>query len=121
MYKEDILHCLRRVSNTIQSQVYLNGNGEVEAFLAENIMTRLVRTDLSEDDTVYFCVVKEAFSLAFRDLAYFIRSNDQSIESNLSQIANSKTFDDFQSKVEAWRTTCLINKFFLNCDMSIIY
>ncbi len=120
MYKEDILHCLKRVDNILQSQVYLSGNGEVENLLAENITNVIYNNELNEDDTIYFDLVKEAYSLAFRDFAYLIKNNDMVVGNNIYEIT-SKTFDDFQSKIEAWRMACKINMFFLNCDMSIIY
>ena len=43
MYKEDLKHCLKRVHNIFESGFYLNGNGEIEKYIAENIMQKLSR------------------------------------------------------------------------------
>ena len=106
MYKEYLKHCLKRVHNILESGFYLSGNGEIEEFVAENIVQKLVykKWDGDDDDEggVYFGLAKEAFSVAFRELSLFIRRNDLSKE-NLLLNTSGSTFDDFQSKMEAWR------------------
>lgn len=124
MYSEYLRHCLKRMHNIFESGQYLNGNGKIEEFLAENIMEKLVfksesQCDVNQDDEIYFSLAKEAFSMAFRDMKTYISRNDLSNEDLVFK--QELTFDDFQSKIEAWRLACMINRYFLISDMAIIY
>ncbi len=119
MYKEDLKHCLKRVHNILASGFYLNGNGEIENYIAENIMQGISKKHEEEDDDIYHNLIKEALSKAFRDYNLLISKNDLS-KSNYS-LDTARTYDDFQSKVEAWKFALMMNKFFFNCDKAFVY
>ncbi len=61
MYKEDLKHCLKRVSNILESGFYVNGNGEIENYISESIMQKLNCSCSKEEDQIYYNLTKEAF------------------------------------------------------------
>ncbi len=120
MQKEYLQHCLKRLHNILTSGIYLNGNGQIETFLEQNISTAIkTNHEIDTEDYLYHQVTKDAFIKTFRDMNRVISKNDISSVSEFFELA--KTIDDFQSKVEAWKTGCFINQYFLNSDLSLIY
>lgn len=121
MHKEFLQHCLKRIHNILNSGTYLNGNGEIETFLVQNINTdiRTASNDIESEEYIYHQMVKEAFTITFKHMSLIISRNDLSSDNGF--FGTTRTYDDFQSKIEAWKTACFINEFFLNSDFSIIY
>lgn len=111
LYKEYLNHCLKRVHNILTSSQYILGNGNVEKYLFEEITNKIAcgPNDTSHDG-VYFDIVKDVFTNTFRDFSLIVSNNSSSL---------AQTYDDLESKLEAWRTACLINRFFLNTDLAI--
>ena len=110
LYKESLRHCMKRVDNILKSGIYLHGNSDLEKFLATNIMNNVkCPNEINSDEWIYYDLVKEAFCSSFREFGSLILANDSS----------PLCYDDFESKTEAWRTACLINKFLLNTNCSI--
>ncbi len=122
MYKEDLKHCLKRVSNILESGFYVNGNGEIENYISESIMQKLNCSYREEDGQIYYNLTKEAFRMAFRNFYLLILKNDLSTNNSVfNKNTSSRTVDDFQSKIEAWKLACAMNRYFLNCDKAILY
>jgi len=116
LFTEYLNHCIRRVHNIMVNSEYLLGNGDLEYYLYEELnkpneqIDSLISND--NDFMIYFNIVREAFKNTFRDMNLIITKN--------TQISNSNpTYDDFTSKMDALKTACLINKFFLNTNLAI--
>ena len=115
LFQEYLKHCIKRVHNILSNSKYLLGNGQLEHYLYEelnkpNKAIDLLTTD-NKDSMIYYNIVREAFKNTFRDMNLIIRKNTPEI--------SDCTYDDFKSKTEAWKTACLINKFFLNTNLAI--
>ncbi len=110
LLKENLKHCLKRTQNILKSNIYLNGNGNTEKYLYNELNTQISRYDLNDHKLIYFNIVKDVFMKTFRDFSFLVANNDA---------LSMNTYDDFSSKIEAWKIACLINKFFLNTDFSL--
>jgi hypothetical protein len=110
LLKENLKHCLKRTQNILKSNIFLNGNGNTEKYLYNELNTQISRYDLNDHKLIYFNIVKDVFMKTFRDFSFLVANNDA---------LSMNTYDDFSSKIEAWKIACLINKFFLNTDFSL--
>ena len=111
------MHCLRRLINILNAGFYLEGSGDVEKYLYNEIngMGYPFTDELRKsDDLLYFQMAKQILSDSFNDF-YFM------IACNLSSSESSTAVDDFVSKCEAWRVGLFVNNIFLNSNLSISY
>jgi hypothetical protein len=115
MHEEYLRHSLKRLHNILRTCVYLNGSGEVEEFIAENLKNNLniIKTD-EQDENFYYDLIKEVYEKTFRAYYTIVKHNNEHNDSNL-------VVDDCLSKFEAWKTSCSINETLLNSDISLTY
>lgn len=111
MLKENIDHNLKRLENVIRDGFYLKGAGFIDSYLSEKISDLKVDNNLT--DSWLFDLAKQTLSNTFRDMNFLIRSRDGSRDEEI--------FDDYKSKVEAWKIGLFINYIFYNSDFSISY
>lgn len=107
MLKENIDHNLKRLENVFRDGFYLKGAGFIDSYLSEKILD--LKADNSLTDSWLLDLAKQTLSNTFRDMSFLIRSRDEEI------------FDDYKSKVEAWKIGLFINYIFYNSDFSISY
>lgn len=108
MLKENIDHNLKRLENVIRDGFYLKGAGFIDYCLSERILDLKADNNLA-DDSWLFDLAKQTLTNTFRDMNFLIRSRDEEI------------FDDYKSKIEAWKIGLFINYIFYNSDFSISY
>jgi hypothetical protein len=109
MIKEKLEHDMCRLLNVINSNSYLLGNGQIERYLAHDIIkTFKLTTSTNNEDEIYYELAKDCIVDSLKDFNDLIVKN-----------GSVETFDDFQSKTNAWRNACFINSFLLKIDVSI--
>lgn len=112
MHLEYLNHCLKRLSNILNSRQYLNGTGaEIEKSLSDSIK-KISTLNSDEEKEIYLELSKDLVANAFADFYLIVNANNENDQ-------NVKYFDDFQSKSEAWRLSFYICCIFLNSDCSI--
>lgn len=117
MNLEILNHNFKRFENVINDGFCLKGSGFVENFLIEKILNFDLKNELyqqnnrdPEQELEYFNLAKETLAVCFRDYCSLIKSNE-----------STKIYDDYTSKMEAWKIAYFINDIFLNSDLSISY
>ena len=129
MHKENLERSLRRFYNIFSIKKCLKGNGLVEKLLGIDLLNHSyersdlikqklkdsfdVDTESNEIEQIYVDLAKDILGKVFRTIYQLISSNDS---------LNEPTFDDIQSKLEAWKigTHHLNEIFFLTNSIEFI-
>ena len=126
MYKEALLHIIKRIENILKYKTFIRGN--IEHYLCSKIIEAELDIEKSvlgcedkdsadkEEAKIYISLAKIILSNAFRDMELMRKKNfaDQSNDELIN-------FDDYYSKIEAWRLACSLNIFFLQTDFYLSF
>lgn len=110
MYEEQVRHYLRRLGNILNQGVFVQGAGYLEESLIEIIQNLKIKENNLEE-IVYFELAKEILSSSLNDFKCILVNSSN---------YNKNIYDDFKSKLEAWKTAFYLGNIFLNTDLSIL-
>jgi hypothetical protein len=126
MHKEKLVHILKRLEGILKNKCYVLGSGHIENYLYNKLTVCELDMKLdngalydhvdAEETSIYVSLIKKIFSNTFRDMFLMTENNSGSKFDNLE---NKFFYDDLESKLEAWRLGCFINKCFIQSDFSI--
>lgn len=117
MYKETLVHILKRVENVFNQKQYVNGSGKLEYYLYEKLSSlnqpEFNQNDESDnEDEFYKSMIKTIYSMSFRDLNLLIKPQ-------LNADSDLTFYDDLYSKLEAWQSAVSLISHFIMSEYAL--